>query len=309
MFITLQRGADMKVLNFGSLNLDYVYSVDNFLRPGETKSAMDRNTFLGGKGFNQSIALAKAGIPVYHAGNAGESAGLFRKELEQYGADVRFLGEDAGICGHAVIQVDGRGQNCILIFHGANYNITEAYVDSVLDQFESGDMVVLQNEINTTHYIIEEAYKRGMKIALNPSPYDETIQKMPLEKLSWLILNEVEVKDLSGQETEEAYVRWFREHFPNLRVVVTLGRRGALYIDQAQVIRHPAYKTNIVDTTAAGDVFTGFFLGGQAQGRPVEETMQIASKAAGISVSRNGAAASAPTMDEVLATELEPLEL
>ena len=168
---------------------------------------------------------------------------------------------------------------------------------------------MLQNEINTTHYIIEEAYKRGMKIALNPSPYDETIQKMPLEKLSWLILNEVEVKDLSGQDTEEAYVRWFREHFPNLRVVVTLGRRGALYIDQDQVIRHPAYKTNIVDTTAAGDVFTGFFLGGQAQGRPVEETMQIASKAAGISVSRNGAAASAPTMDEVLATELEPLEL
>ena len=182
----------MKVLNFGSLNLDYVYSVDNFLRPGETKSAMDRNTFLGGKGFNQSIALAKAGIPVYHAGNAGESAEVFRRELEQYGADVRFLKGGDEVCGHAMIQVDSRGQNCILIFHGSNYNIDEAYVDSVLDQFESGDMVVLQNEINTTHYIIEEAYKRGMKIALNPSPYDETIHRMPLEKLSWLVLNEVE---------------------------------------------------------------------------------------------------------------------
>ena len=208
-----------------------------------------------------------------------------------------------------MIQVDSRGQNCILIFHGSNYNIDEAYVDSVLDQFESGDMVVLQNEINTTHYIIEEAYKRGMKIALNPSPYDETIHRMPLEKLSWLVLNEVEVKDLSGQDTEEAYVRWFRERFPDLRVVVTLGRRGAMYIDRDQVIRHPAYNTTIVDTTAAGDVFTGFFLAGQAQGRAVEETMQIASKAAGISVSRHGAAASAPTMDEVMAAELEPVQL
>ena len=90
-------------------------------------------------------------------------------ELEQHGADVRFLKGGDEVCGHAMIQVDSRGQNCILIFHGSNYNIDEAYVDSVLDQFESGDMVVLQNEINTTHYIIEEAYKRGMKIALNPS--------------------------------------------------------------------------------------------------------------------------------------------
>ena len=116
----------MKVLNFGSLNLDYVYSVDNFLRPGETKSAMDRNTFLGGKGFNQSIALAKAGIPVYHAGNAGESAEVFRQELEQHGADVRFLKGGDEVCGHAMIQVDSRGQNCILIFHGSNYTIDEA---------------------------------------------------------------------------------------------------------------------------------------------------------------------------------------
>ena len=190
------------------------------------------------------------------ARHPGESAQLFqdqyqvfRRELEQYGADVRFLKGGDEVCGHAMIQVDSRGQNCILIFHGSNYNIDEAYVDSVLDQFESGDMVVLQNEINTTHYIIEEAYKRGMKIALNPSPYDETIHRMPLEKLSWLVLNEVEVKDLSGQDTEEAYVRWFRERFPDLRVVVTLGRRGAMYIDRDQVIRHPAYNTTIVDTT------------------------------------------------------------
>ena len=299
----------MKVLNFGSLNMDYVYSVDSFLRPGETKSADSRSTFLGGKGFNQSVALAKAGIPVFHAGNAGESAPAVREELLRHGADVTYLQGGDEVCGHAMIQVDRNGQNCILIFHGSNYNVSREYVDRVLDHFEAGDMVVLQNEINTTHYIIEEAHRRGLRIALNPSPYDASIHEMPLEKLSWLILNEVEVKDLSGQDCEADYVRWFRENFPQLRVVVTLGRRGAMYIDSRQVLHHPSYQVEIVDTTAAGDVFTGYFLAGQALGRPVEETMQVASKAAGISVSRNGSAASAPTMDEVMETELEKLVL
>lgn len=299
----------MKVLNFGSLNMDYVYAVDSFLRPGETKSADGRETFLGGKGFNQSIALAKAGIPVYHIGNAGEAAPAFREELLRHGADVTYLKGGDEVCGHAVIQVDRGGQNCILIFHGANYNVSREYVDQVLDNFSAGDMVVLQNEINTTHYIIDEAHRRGLRIALNPSPYDESIHRMPLDKLSWLILNEVEVKDLSGQDCEADYVRWFRQNFPQLRVVVTLGKRGAMYIDSRQVLHHPSYRVPIVDTTAAGDVFTGYFLAGQALGRSVEETMQVASKAAGISVSRHGSAASAPTMDEVMTAELEKLVL
>lgn len=300
----------MKVLNFGSLNLDYIYSVDTFLRPGETKSAEGRQTFLGGKGFNQSVALARAGVPVFHAGNAGEreSAAAFREALLQAGADVTFLQDGAEVCGHAIIQVDKNGQNCILIFHGANYHISQDDVNRVLDHFAAGDMVVLQNEINATAYILEEAHRRGMQIAFNPSPYDETIRRLPLEKLSWLILNEVEVQDLSGQECEEGYVRWFQENFPQLRVVVTLGSRGALYIDSQQALRHPSYQVQIVDTTAAGDVFTGFFLAGQAMGRPVEESMQLASKAAGISVSRKGSAASAPTLQEVLETELKVLE-
>ena len=299
----------MKVLNFGSLNMDYVYSVDNFLRPGETKSADSRNTFLGGKGFNQSIALAKAGIAVYHAGNAGDSAELFKTELQKFGADVQFLASGNSVCGHAMIQVDQHGQNCILIFHGSNYEITKDYVDEVLSHFTQGDMVVLQNEINMTHYIIDAAYAKGMQIALNPSPYDASIHEMPLQKLSWLVLNEVEVMDLSGQQSEPDYVHWFRENFPELRVVVTLGKRGALYIDKDTVLHHPSYDAAIVDTTAAGDVFTGYFLAGQALGKSVEQTMQLASKAAGISISRHGAAASAPTMQEVLETELHPLVL
>ena len=299
----------MKVLNYGSLNVDYVYSVDHIIVGGETQHSSKLEVFSGGKGLNQSIALAKAGVPVYHAGIVGTDGDILLDACKEAGVNTKYIRRLPVKGGHTMIQVDKNAQNCIILYGGTNQMQTKEFVDEVLADFGEGDYLMLQNEINTTHYIIEEAYKRGMKIALNPSPYDETIHRMPLEKLSWLVLNEVEVKDLSGQDTEEAYVRWFRERFPDLRVVVTLGRRGAMYIDRDQVIRHPAYNTTIVDTTAAGDVFTGFFLAGQAQGRAVEETMQIASKAAGISVSRHGAAASAPTIDEVMAAELEPVQL
>lgn len=298
----------MKVLNFGSLNLDYVYSVDTFLRPGETKSSLRMDQFFGGKGFNQSIALAKAGAKVYHAGHAG-SATAFIEELQRWGVDTTYLATGEITCGHAIIQVDDNGQNCILIYPGANHAITTEMVDTVLCQFGPEDVVLLQNETNVTAYVIEQAYQRGLRVAFNPSPYDASIHRLPLEKLEWLVLNEVEVQDLSGKQAEADYVEWFRTNYPRLKAVVTLGKRGAIYIDAKQVLHHPSYEMPIVDTTAAGDVFTGYFLAGQVEGLTVEETMERASKAAGISVSRHGAAISAPTLQEVLETDLKKLAL
>lgn len=299
----------MKVLNFGSLNLDYVYSVDSFVRPGETKSSKGMNQFFGGKGFNQSIALARAGAEVCHAGNAGSACDMFRAQLRDAGVDTAFLLPNDTTCGHAIIQLDSHGQNCILIYPGANHMISHEMVDRVLAEFTPNDIVLLQNETNVTEYVIERAHADGLRIAFNPSPYDESIAEIPLEKLEWLILNEVEVQDLSGQKAEEDVVTWFRKNYPKLKVVVTLGKRGAMYIDRENVLHHPSYEVDIVDTTAAGDVFTGYFIAGQAAGDPIEKTLQTASKAAGISVSRHGAAVSAPTRDEVEKTELRLLNL
>ena len=148
----------MKVLNFGSLNLDYVYSVDHILLGGETQSSSGMNVFCGGKGLNQSIALAKAGVPVFHAGMIGEEGGSLREALDNSGVNTEFVRQIPGKSGHTIIQVDKNGQNSILLYSGANRMLTKEFVDEVLDHFEKGDILLLQNEINLLDYIIDQAY-------------------------------------------------------------------------------------------------------------------------------------------------------
>ena len=138
----------MKVLNFGSLNIDYVYQMAHFIRPGETAPCKTLTAGCGGKGLNQSIALAKAGTEVYHAGLYGAEAQFLLDKMQTAGVDTSLLRLGEGANGHAIIQVDENGQNCIILYGGTNRQITEAYVDEVLAHFEVGDVLVLQNEIN-----------------------------------------------------------------------------------------------------------------------------------------------------------------
>ena len=161
----------MKVLSFGSLNIDYVYKVDHFVQKGETLSSKSLNVFSGGKGLNQSIALAKAGVETYHAGAIGEDGKFLLEILEEAGVDtscVKILSDER--TGNAIIQNDEDGDNCILLYGGANQAITKAQVDAVLSRFDAGDYLVLQNEINELPYMMTKAHEKGMKIVLNPSP-------------------------------------------------------------------------------------------------------------------------------------------
>ena len=244
----------MKALNYGSLNIDFVYNVEHFVRSGETISSQNMAIFAGGKGLNQSVALAKSGIDTWHAGCIGED----------------------------------------------------------------GDYLILQNEINEISYIMERAHEKGMIIVLNPSPMDEKIRTYPLEYVDYFLLNEIEAKDLTGfdqnladtdqhrvQEMDEVSSAWDAlleevcSHFPNSKVVLTLGKYGSIYKDEKQKIHQPIMKVPVVDTTAAGDTFTGFFIGSIAQGLSPENAMKIAAKASAIAVSRQGAAPSIPELGEV----------
>ena len=177
----------MKVLNFGSLNLDYTYQVESILIPGETQASKRRDIFCGGKGLNQSIALAKAGVPVYHAGMIGDEGGVLLDACRENGVNTDFIRKIDGPSGHTIIQVD---RNCILLYGGANRSITREFVDQVLDSFEEGDMILLQNEINELDYIIDRAYEKGMMIVLNPSPYDSALDSCDLSKVSLFLVNE-----------------------------------------------------------------------------------------------------------------------
>ena len=295
----------MKILSFGSLNLDHTYQVPHFIRPGETLAASALKTCCGGKGLNQSIALARAGAHVYHAGAVGQGDGdILIKTLETSGVDCRFIYRLSCPTGHAIIQVNSDGQNCILLFGGANRQITKAQIDKTLSNFSAGDFLVLQNEISELDYLMDSAAKKQMTIVLNPSPMTPGLAKMPLSCVQYLILNEIEAKDLCGETAaEENYPELLLQRYPESRIVLTLGSRGCIYQDKCQRLAMPACNVKAVDTTAAGDTFTGFFIAGIAAGERVEQALTEATKAAAISVSRAGASPSIPDKDEVLTAQ------
>ena len=290
----------MKVLNFGSLNLDYVYQVESILIPGETQASKSRQIFCGGKGLNQSIALAKAGIPVYHAGLIGEGGEPLLEVCKENGVNTEFIRQIPGPCGHTVIQVDENGQNCILLFGGSNRSMTKEFVDTVLDSFEEGDIILLQNEINELDYIIDRAYEKKMMIILNPSPFDSALEKCDLSKISLFLMNEIEGFQITGEKEPDRILAKVKELYPKAKVVLTLGGDGSVYQDETGIYRQGIFKVKAVDTTAAGDTFTGYFISSIIDGMPVQDGLKLAAKASAIAVSRPGATASIPVRSEVV---------
>lgn len=297
----------MKVLNFGSLNIDYVYSLDHFVQKGETISYEALNIYSGGKGLNQSVALGRAGACVYHAGAVGPDGDFLLELMREAGVDTRFVKRLEDVrTGNAIIQKDKSGDNCIILYGGANQMITKDQIDETISAFDEGDFLVLQNEINEMPYIMEQAHKQGMRLVLNPSPMDEKIMKMPLQHISYFVLNEIEAGQMLGLSDEESRkltgemlaITLYRR-FPGAKVVLTLGEEGAIYCEEEKCIRQPSVKVKVADTTAAGDTFTGYFLAGLIENRSVKETMELAAKAAAIAVSRVGTAPSIPMRNEI----------
>lgn len=291
----------MKILNYGSLNIDYTYSVDHFVRGGETMSSEEMHVFSGGKGLNQSIALSKSGAEVWHAGAIGTGDGDFLiRQLKEAGVNTEYISVLDGKTGHAIIQKAKDGGNCILLFGGANQQITREMVDGVMDHFEKGDYLVLQNEISEIGYIMERAREKGMVLVFNPSPMDDKISTYPLEYVDYFLLNEIEAGDICGEQgSGEELLQKLSDKFPASKIVLTLGGDGSLYRDGQRILTQGIYKVPVVDTTAAGDTFTGFLIGGLVQGLDAGEALDLAAKAAAIAVSRPGAAPSIPSREEV----------
>lgn len=290
----------MKILNFGSLNIDHVYNVGSFLVAGETSASLGYAKNPGGKGLNQSVALARSGGDVYHAGFIG-SDGLFLKELlDNENVNTEFVSVTEYPTGHAIIQVDKNGENCILVHGGANRCITKEFVDKVISCFSEGDLLLMQNEICQIGYITEIAKKKGMKIIFNPSPVTEDISSYPLEKIDMFILNEVEGACLAGEDQPDMMLCRLIEKFPNTEFVLTLGKKGSVYGKGDIRIKQSAYPAKAVDTTAAGDTFTGYFLSSVARGLDIKDALDIASKASSIAVTVLGAARSIPKLEDVL---------
>lgn len=299
----------MKVLNIGSLNLDYVYRVDHFVQPGETLSAVSQTVNPGGKGLNQSIALARAGAEVYHAGCIGSGGESLKKLLQENGVDTAYLFPTDELQGNAVIQVVPSGENCILLFGGSNQCITSGQIEKTLEAFSAGDWLILQNEVNDLPMIVEKAYEKGMKIVLNPSPFNEKLSAVDFGKLSWLLVNEVEAGQISGSEDPKEAWEQLHKAYPSLSVLITLGSTGSMAYrlknGDIETASQEAFRVRAVDTTAAGDTFTGFFIEALLEDLPLQECMRRASMASALGVTRPGAAGSIPTREEVEAALLQ----
>ena len=290
----------MRVLVFGSLNIDRTYWLKSIVRPGETVSASELRLYCGGKGLNQSVAFARAGSETRFAGAVGTDGKMLLDKLDENGIDRRMVQTLDGESGHAVIQVDENGQNSIIILAGANGRITREYIERVLDGSEAGDLIMLQNEINNLPLIIEKAHEKGLVTALNPSPYNEKIDACDLEKVDYLLINETEGAAIAGVTEPDGILSALHAAYPRMNVVLTLGESGSVYMDrEGSTERFGIFPVKAVDTTAAGDTFTGYFMTELLGGAAPKDALRTAAAASAISVSREGAVPSIPTREEV----------
>jgi len=294
----------MQVFNYGSINIDHIYRVGDFVRPGETLASDNYRMMLGGKGANQSIALVKAGVMVQHIGRISDADEWICKKLQKYGIGAYCLQLVDEPTGHAIIQVNNEGENAILLHGGANQSNSLGNLAEYISNGENGDWLLLQNECNLTAEALELAKKQGMTVAFNPAPMTSDVRDMPLEYVDYLIVNETEAEGLVDDpeitlDQPEVLLDQLHSRYPHMKIVLTLGDKGVIYKDKEQSVTVAAEKVDVVDTTAAGDTFIGYFIQQTTAVASVKTALELACKASAITVQTLGASESIPDMQQL----------
>ena len=285
----------MAIWNLGSINMDIVYSVPHIPMPGETLSSFDRNVFLGGKGTNMSVAAARAAAHVHHIGAVGEDGRWALQRLLEYGVDTRNIAVLDTETAQAIIMVDPQGENAIILHPGANAEIPQVTLQAAMAEAETGDWLIIQNETNLQRTAAEMGKKLGLQVAYAAAPFDADRVQAVLPYLDFLILNAIEADQLqtaTGQAPEDLPLR---------DVIVTRGSKGADWYGTDGKEHFPAIKVDPVDTTGAGDTFTGYVLAGLDRGMPMGQAIRQATKAGALMVTRHGTADVIPDLSEVQA--------
>ncbi|MFC2821479.1 MAG: ribokinase [Spirochaetales bacterium] len=294
----------MKILVYGSLNIDSTFILDHIVVPGETLASAGFRKNAGGKGANQAAAIAKAsnGKNVYFAGKTGFDGEWVLEKLRGFGLDTHYVGHSDSGTGQAIIQLDNEGQNSIILYGGGNLENKTCEMDRVLSDFGKDDILVINGEINNLSYLFDRASEKSMKICINPSPVTDEVLALPLEKAWLLIVNEIEGAAISRMGNEKDYEQILSalvRKFPMTEIVLTAGKFGSYYGFKDIVAYVPAFETKAVDTTCAGDTFLGYFIACRAEGKSVRQSLETAAKASSITVSRAGAMDSIPFVSEL----------
>jgi len=293
------------ILVVGSSNTDMVVKAERLPVPGETILGGDFLMAAGGKGANQAVAAARLGGEVVFVGKVGDD--IFGKQavesFRREGIDTGYLRVDSeNPSGVALITVDARGENCIVVASGANRNLLPA--DLPAEKIKNAALVLMQLEIplETVEYVAEQASAHGVPVILNPAPACALPDSL-LGNVSVLIPNQQEAEMLTGvtivDKVSAGRAAAALAGKGVKTVIITLGAKGALILDQGNFERVAAPAVEAVDTTAAGDVFCGALAVALAEGRLLKDAVVFACAAAAVSVTRMGAQPSAPTRGEV----------
>lgn len=290
----------------GSLNMDLVVNVDTMPKPGQTIIGSNFKEVPGGKGANQAVAMARLNGNVSMIGKVGEDGfgQTLINSLKNDKVDTTYIQTTKGSTGVALITVDKNAQNSIVVSPGANFEVKEEDIDNNIKAIENSDIVVLQLEtpLNTIKYALNKAKELNKYTILNPAPAvkldDEIIKNVDL-----LTPNETELEIISGVsiETEEDIQKAAQIMIKKgvKELIVTLGSKGSLYINKEKSMFKKAYKVEAVDTTAAGDSYTGALAVALSQDKGIEDAMDFASKVGALSVLKEGAQSSLPTLEDV----------
>lgn len=293
----------MKILNYGSLYIDYIYKLPALAKEGETVTAEGFECRLGGKGFNQSVALALAGAKVYHLGKIGNDAEVLLDVMRKSGVNTDYISLCNESSGHNLIQCDTNGNSNVILHPGANSKITRHEILETLLEFSSGDWVLLQNEISNVETVINTAHDLGMYVIFNPSPISGNMKKLPLKKVDLFILNFLDGKELSGAKWEDTVLRGLVAKFPDSKFLLTLGEKGAVFFDGKNKIKASEFVYNPEAGGIAEDVYIGYFIAALSSGMSIDRALSLAACAVSMIKSANGA----ETIPQLDINELEQI--
>jgi ribokinase len=297
-----RKRGDMAIYNLGTINADLLYSVSQLPSPCETLAATAFRRGLGGKGANMSVAAARGAAHVVHIGAVGADGRWARDLLTEYGVDTRHIAVVDQMTGHAIILLDPDGENTIIINPGANHAIDRNQIGLALSEASPGDILLMQNETTLQTFSSETGSDLGLRVVYAAAPFSADAVRAVLPYLDLLILNEVESTQLEQALGKAPGDLGLAD------VIVTLGAQGCRWFEKSsgRIVDFPALPVKPVDTTGAGDTFTGYLIAGLDRGMPMEQAIALATKAAALMVTRIGTAEVIPDLLETQQMDQPP---